>query len=424
MRTLFGTNSPSLTVRAARLWLAVCCLSFVWRPVQAQNYTFTDLHPPGVDRSEACSVSGSNQVGFAGTADRALMWSGTAGSVVDLTPSGFTKCAAQGISGTRQVGYGSGTPTGSNYHALLWSGTAESVVDLNPSGYSASYALGISGNQQVGNGFGPLGQGALLWFGTAESAVDLNPIGFTGSHGLGISGSQQVGRGYGPSTENNYHALLWTGSAESVVDLNPAGFTATFAQGTSGSQQAGYGYGSATSYGIHALLWSGTAESYVDLNPSGFTSSHANAASGNQQVGDGAGPTGIHALLWSGTAESHVDLHDFLPPGYNTSYAQSIDANGNIAGLALDTETGQAHAVLWTISGAQPTGPLLGITRSGQDIVLSWPTNPPPFTLQSASSLNLPVNWVDCTNIPVIVGAQFTVTITVSGSGQVYRLKR
>jgi hypothetical protein len=35
-------------------------------------------------------------------------------------------------------------------HALLWSGTAGSVVDLNPSGYGVSIAWGVSGSSQVG----------------------------------------------------------------------------------------------------------------------------------------------------------------------------------------------------------------------------------------------------------------------------------
>jgi len=76
---------------------------------------------------------------------------------------------------------------------------------------------------------------------------------------------------------------------------------------------------------------------FVDLNPSGFTESEARGVSGGQQVGYGCGPvTGdqIRALLWSGTAESYVDLHSWVPSGYGRSFAQGIDASGNIVGMA------------------------------------------------------------------------------------------
>jgi hypothetical protein len=64
---------------------------------------------------------------------------------IDLNPSGFMASQALGVSGGQQVGAGGG-----QQHALLWMGSAASVVDLNPSGFMASQALGVSGGQQVG----------------------------------------------------------------------------------------------------------------------------------------------------------------------------------------------------------------------------------------------------------------------------------
>ncbi len=57
---------------------------------------------------------------------------------IDLDPGGFYGSSAFGIGGGQQVGYGSLFPMGINGHALLWSGSAASVVDLNPSGFSDS----------------------------------------------------------------------------------------------------------------------------------------------------------------------------------------------------------------------------------------------------------------------------------------------
>jgi hypothetical protein len=226
---------------------------------------------------------------------------------IDLNPNGSNICYAYGASGGQQVGIGN--PTGPVYHALLWSGSAASAVDLNPSGFDQSYAYGISGGQQVGNGHSFSATGgnvhAMLWSGTAASAVDLNPSGFDSSVANATSNGQQVGGGWGAATGGNYisHALLWSGSAASAVDLNPSGFDTSCALGISGGQQVGYGNGSATS--------------------------------GND-----------HALIWSGSADSAIDLSQFLPSRWSNSYAEAVDAQGNIVGYAMD-DTFTYHAILW-----------------------------------------------------------------------------
>ena len=65
-------------------------------------------------------------------ARHALLWHGTAASVIDLQPAvGFTHTDAVAVAGNLQVGSGDGAATAGNQHALLWSGTAASVVDLH-----------------------------------------------------------------------------------------------------------------------------------------------------------------------------------------------------------------------------------------------------------------------------------------------------
>jgi uncharacterized repeat protein (TIGR03803 family) len=61
---------------------------------------------------------------------------------------------------------------------------------------------------------------------------------------------------------------------------------------------------------------------------------------------------------------------------------------------------------------------------SGNELVLSWPTNHVGFTLQSSMDLNSSTNWIDFTNAPAVVGAQFTVTNSISASARFYRLKK
>ena len=65
---------------------------------------------------------------------------------------------------------------------------------------------------------------------------------------------------------------------------------------------------------------------------------------------------------------------------------------------------------------------ILNSQVSSNELVLSWPTNYVGFTLQSATKS--PTNWMDCTNAPGVVGAQFTVTNSLSESAQFYRLKK
>jgi hypothetical protein len=127
-----------------------------------------DLDPRGFTQSEAFGISGGHEVGYGiiGTNEHALLWSGTAASVVDLDPRGFTQSEAFGISGGHEVGYGI---IGTNEHALLWSGTAASVVDLQnflPSNYLDSAAFRIDANGDiVGEAYNSSTgtQDAILW---------------------------------------------------------------------------------------------------------------------------------------------------------------------------------------------------------------------------------------------------------------------
>jgi hypothetical protein len=296
----------------------------------------------------------------------AVVWNGPDGAVVNLSPTNFFTSFAFGTDGVHQVGYGTDSthflpgvgPVYSNSHALLWSGTADSVVILDPPGYREVSATGVHGSQQVGSGSSIVDTNivyhALLWNGTANSFVDLHPTnlsGFDDSYAHGTDGSQQVGYGKGEGTSGNFHALLWSGTADSAVDLHPtklSGLDQTYANATSGVQQVGYGF--STGFVGHALLWSGTADSAVALQPtnlSGFDDSYAIGTDGVHQVGYGDDATGNpHALLWSGTADSAVDLNLLLPAGFSSSRADAIDAHGNIFGVATDSNF-NIHAVEW-----------------------------------------------------------------------------
>ena len=86
--------------------------------------------------------------------------------MVDLHPAGFTNSYALGVSGGQQVGYGDHAD--GTQHALVWTGTAASVVDLHtflPAGYLSSVATGIdAAGNIVGHAWSnPDNHHAFLW---------------------------------------------------------------------------------------------------------------------------------------------------------------------------------------------------------------------------------------------------------------------
>ena len=83
---------------------------------------------------------------------------------------------------------------------------------------------------------------------------------------------------------------------------------------------------------------------------------------------------------------------------------------------------GPSHTV--ALIGSAPLLPYLNAKPNGNELILSWLTNAVGFTLQSTPNLTPPVTWIDSTNAPAVVGAQFTVTNTLSSPAQFYRLRK
>ena len=215
-----------------------------------------DLHPSGLFRySEALGVSGDQVVGRGEVPDiHALLW--TSQGVVDLNPSGFATSVAVATDGAHQVGSGTPPPC-CNGHALMWFGTANSVVDLHPvSGYSGSSAFGVNGGQQVGEGTAGTLSHALLWTGSAQSVIDLHPSGYRETSAVAVSAGRQVGYGTLPDGSTR-HALIWNGTADGVVDLHaflPAGFVRSEAYGIDVSGNV-IGIAAGADGRSHAILW-------------------------------------------------------------------------------------------------------------------------------------------------------------------------
>jgi hypothetical protein len=73
-----------------------------------------------------------------------------------------------------------------------------------------------------------------------------------------------------------------------------------------------------------------------------------------------------------------------------------------------------------------PSTPTLSLNSQPSalnQLVLSWPSAYSGFTLQSTTGLN-PTNWVDCPDVPAVVGTQYAVTNSLSDQRRFYRLKK
>jgi hypothetical protein len=327
--------------------------------VGSAQYTVEILHSPLVPAASSygAGAGGGQQVGhtnlFLAGPSHALLWEGTAKSLIDLHPAGWDASYAMGTDGKRQVGWRERHTGQTGQFATMWSGTAKSWVDLHNPAFFNSAALGIRGNEQVGAAsVEPSGQihHAVLWRGTAKSIVDLNPVGSLISVANATDGKQQVGETRSPK-QGSPRAALWNGTPESYVDLHPAGYEISEANGVGSGQQAGF----ATFDGNgHAMLWFGSNKDFVDLNPGPDKEwgSVAYDTNGTTQVGHARRALSHrHAALWQGTAMSYTNLHLLLPVEYQGagafSEATGIDEFGNIVGWATHLPTGANHAVLW-----------------------------------------------------------------------------
>jgi hypothetical protein len=101
--------------------------------------------------------------------------------------------------------------------------------------------------------------------------------------------------------------------------------------------------------------------------------------------------------------------------------AQSTNA-GNYYVVVTDS-FGSVTSTVATLTVAAGTPPTLGITASGTNAIISWPSGTDPgFILQSTTNLASPT-WSSA-GTPVIIGNQNIVTKALNWNAQFYRLKK
>lgn len=206
---------------------------------------------------------------------------------------------------------------------------------------------------------------------------------------------------------------------------NGANPYAALVEGTDGELYGTTARGGANEFGtIFKISTNGSLTTLFHFN--GTNGSFARAAL--MQANDG----NFYGTTQGGGADNAGTVFKMTPEGELTTLVSFSEANGRAPSSGMiQANDGNLYGTTLA-GGALSVGTIFRIlmpvylnsSRSGNNLILAWPTNAIEFTLQSATNLISPVNWGDSSNAPVIVGAQFTVTNLISGSERFFRLKK
>lgn len=217
------------------------------------------------------------------------------------------------------------------------------------------------------------------------------------------------------------------GELTTLVSFNGRGPTSGLVRASDGDFY-GTSFGGANGYGrVIKMTPTGelaTLASFVSYASTVGYSPYAGLLQGNDRSFYGTttyGGTGYAGTVFKMTPNGDLSaLASFN--GSNGAYPYAGLVQGNDGNLYGTTSQGGTFGYGTVFRIVMPVA--LNSQRSGNEFVLSWPTNAVGYTLQVATNLVPPVGWSDSTNVPVTVGAEFRVTNTLSCPIQFYRLKK
>ncbi|MFO1499271.1 MAG: RCC1 repeat-containing protein [Verrucomicrobiota bacterium] len=105
----------------------------------------------------------------------------------------------------------------------------------------------------------------------------------------------------------------------------------------------------------------------------------------------------------------------------DSAVASPVTLEGHI--LSGVTAIAAGHFQTVALIGGVQLLPSLKVSPSGDEVILSWPTNAPGFTLQFTPTLSPPMTWLDSPSVPRVTGAHFTLTNANTGA-RFYRLRK
>jgi uncharacterized repeat protein (TIGR03803 family) len=116
------------------------------------------------------------------------------------------------------------------------------------------------------------------------------------------------------------------------------------------------------------------------------------------------------------TADSPTNSDGANPDGHLILAANTLYGDAALGGLG-------GNGTIFSLALMQVSPPELKVVSVGPDVILTWPTTSPGFTLQSTTSLASSL-WSTLSASPVVVNGQNTVSNPISGAQQFYRLSQ
>jgi uncharacterized repeat protein (TIGR03803 family) len=102
----------------------------------------------------------------------------------------------------------------------------------------------------------------------------------------------------------------------------------------------------------------------------------------------------------------------------------SITTSGNTVDSSGNTVNSTDGSSTFIYTAPVSIAPSLTVSRVAGNLVLSWPANSTPFTLESTPNLTSPVVWTTVSPAPIVINGRNTVTNRLSSTQQFYRLRQ
>lgn len=106
----------------------------------------------------------------------------------------------------------------------------------------------------------------------------------------------------------------------------------------------------------------------------------------------------------------------------------AVNEGKTLSAIALPTqpanESNKTYLLAATLNVADAPVRLAVSAAAGGKVKLSWPSSATGYRLQSAAAVTPPVPWTDVPGTPPVVGNEFTVEVTASGTAQFYQLAK
>jgi probable HAF family extracellular repeat protein len=332
-------------------WLLSLAIGFERPRAQSSPgpYTLTDLGTLGggsaypEDMNEAGQITGYSTLGSGQT--RAFLWDG--GQMANLGTMGGSASVGKGINSHGHVaGYSSIVSGGTGIAALWRDGAVINLTPDIPTG-QGSQAVAINDNDQV---IGLIGWGeAFVWQNGSRTT-----LGGLGGGAAFVTDINNVGTVVGSSQQ---HAVLWENGVLRDLGVFPgdeeAGATAINNNGVI------VGYSGRTDFDTYEQFYKPFIWQDGRLTAIAAPSSEAYASAindlgdivGTMRAGGAASPW--HAYIYKDGVVTNLNAVKPSGTGLHLAYAQAINDDGQIAGVAIDGQ-GRYHGFLLTPGGVAP----------------------------------------------------------------------